>query len=276
MALPPPDEIRIGVSSCLLGNEVRYDGGHKRDPFVAGALARFATLVPVCPEVEMGLGTPREPLWLVRIGEKVHLVAHRGGIDHTAAMARWAARQVAELERIDLCGYLLKKNSPSCGMGGVRVHGAKGVASRVGRGLFAEALMKRLPLLPVEEEGRLSDPALRENFIERVLAYRRLKALFSGRWTIADLVRFHASEKLLILAHAPAVYQELGRLVAAARRIGRRELAARYGEGYMRALARLATTKRGSGARPTRAQRSRPPPGISSGAPPRSPLTPGR
>jgi uncharacterized protein YbbK (DUF523 family) len=230
---------RIGVSSCLLGNEVRYDGGHKRDAFVVGHLARLVTLVPVCPEVEIGLGTPREPVRLVRIGESVHLVATRSGKDHTEAMARWAARRVAELQRLDLSGCVLKKDSPSCGMERVRVYSAKRAPARNGRGLFAAALTQRMPLLPVEEESRLGDPLWRMNFIERVFAYRRLKELFSPRWRPGDLVQFHTVEKSLLLAHDPAAYRQLGRLVAEAKTLGRDELARRYGERYMRALAKL-------------------------------------
>jgi len=241
---PPREEIRIGVSSCLLGNNVRYDGGHKRDAFVRDALGRHVTFVPVCPEVEVGMGTPRESVRLVRLGERVHLRGVRSGTDHTDAMERWAARRAAELEPLGLCGFVLKKDSPSCGMERVRVYGAKGVPARDGRGLFAEALLARMPLLPVEEEGRLNDAPLRENFVERVFAYRRLRDLLAGRWSVGDLVRFHTAEKLLLLAHEPAAYQALGRLVAVARRTPRAELASRYAESFMRALARIATRGR--------------------------------
>jgi uncharacterized protein YbgA (DUF1722 family)/uncharacterized protein YbbK (DUF523 family) len=238
---PPREEIRIGVSSCLLGNNVRYDGGHKRDAFVRDALGSHVTFVPVCPEVEVGMGTPRESVRLVRLGERVHLRGVRSGTDHTDAMERWAARRAAELEPLELCGFVLKKDSPSCGMERVRVYGAKGVPARDGRGLFAEALLARMPLLPVEEEGRLNDPPLRENFVERVFAYRRLRALLAGRWTVGDLVRFHTAEKLLLLAHQPAAYQARGRLVARAKGTPRAELARSYAEGYMTALKALAT-----------------------------------
>ncbi len=243
MRWPAPEEIRIGVSSCLLGQNVRYDGGHKRDAFLLGVLAPFVTFVPVCPEVEVGLGTPRESMRLVRIGGGVRLVA-RGGADHTGAMERWAERRVRELERLGLSGYVLKKDSPSCGMERVRVYGEKGVPARAGRGLFAEALLRRMPLLPVEEEGRLLDPRLRESFVERVFAYRRVRALLAGRWTVGDLVRFHSREKLSLLAHDPEAYRALGRLVAAARRLPRAEVAARYGERFLAALARPATAGR--------------------------------
>ncbi len=238
--LPGKSEIRLGVSSCLLGRNVRYDGGHKKDAFVAGPLSRFVTLVPVCPEVEVGMGTPREPVRLVRIGDGVHMVGQRSATDHTDAMRRWAEGRVRQLEAEDLCGWVLKKDSPSCGMERVEVH-SKGAPVRTGRGLFARALMERMPLLPVEEEGRLDHPRLRENFIERVFAYRRLKDLLAARWTVGDLVRFHSAEKLLLLAHDPAAYRALGRLVAAAEAQPRAEVARGYGEAYMRALAKLAT-----------------------------------
>ena len=233
-------EIRVGVSTCLLGQHVRFDGGHKKDAFVTGPLARFVALVPVCPEVELGMGTPRESVRLVRLGDGVRMVGHRSGTDHTDAMRRWAEGRVRELEGEDLCGYVLKKDSPSCGMERVKVY-AKGPAARTGRGLFAEALMERMPLLPVEEEGRLNDPRLRENFIERVFAYRRLKDLLGSRWTVGDLVRFHTAEKLLLLAHDPAAYRALGRLVAAAKGQPRAEVARGYGQAFMRGLAKLAT-----------------------------------
>jgi uncharacterized protein YbgA (DUF1722 family)/uncharacterized protein YbbK (DUF523 family) len=238
--LPDQSEIRIGASACLLGSNVRYDGGHKKDAFVTGALARFVTLVAACPEVEVGMGTPRESVRLVRIGQDVRMIGHRSGTDHTEAMRRWAEGRVRELEAEDLCGFVLKKDSPSCGMERVKVY-SKGAGTRNGRGLFARTLMERMPLLPVEEEGRLNDPRLRENFVERVFAYRRLKDLFAARWTVGDLVRFHTAEKLLLLAHDPAAYRELGRLVAAAKARSRPEVARGYGEAYMRALAKLAT-----------------------------------
>ncbi|HZY02547.1 MAG TPA: DUF523 and DUF1722 domain-containing protein [Anaeromyxobacteraceae bacterium] len=237
---PGPGEIRIGVSTCLLGRKVRYDGGHKKDAFVTGPLARFVAFVPVCPEVEVGMGTPRESVRLVRLGGEVRMVGHRSGTDHTDAMRRWSEARVRELEAEDLCGYVLKKDSPSCGMERVKVY-AGGAATRTGRGRFAEALMQRMPLLPVEEEGRLNDPRLRENFIERVFAYRRLKDLFAARWTTGDLVRFHTAEKLLLLAHDPAAYRALGRLVAGAKGQPHAEVAGAYGAGFMRGLSKLAT-----------------------------------
>jgi uncharacterized protein YbbK (DUF523 family) len=173
----PKEEIRVGVSSCLLGNAVRWDGGHKRDARLTGALSRLVTFVPVCPEVELGMPVPRPPIRLVRSRGGIRLVEPEHGIDHTRAMAAWARRRVRELEALDLSGFVLKEGSPSCGTERVKVWSAKGTATRVGVGLFARELLRRMPLLPIEEEGRLRDPALRKSFLERVLAYRRLRAL---------------------------------------------------------------------------------------------------
>jgi uncharacterized protein YbgA (DUF1722 family)/uncharacterized protein YbbK (DUF523 family) len=236
--------LRIGISACLLGQEVRFDGGHKRDRFLTDVLGAVVEWVPVCPEVELGLGTPRETLRLVRSEKGVRMITTRTGIDHTDGMNAWADRRLDELAGEDLCGYVLKKDSPSCGMERVKVFGAAGMPERQGRGLFAAALLERFPCLPVEEEGRLSDPRLRENFIERTFAYRRLKDLFGGRWSIGALVRFHTAHKMSLLAHSTTAYQELGRLVARASKLPRHELRDRYERDFMAALSLMATTRR--------------------------------
>src|SRR5689334_22010336 len=193
--------IRIGISACLLGDRVRFDGGHKRDTFLTDTFGRFVEWVPVCPEVECGLGTPREAMRLVRGDEHVRLLTVKTGIDLTNRMARFSRSRVAALAAEHLSGYVLKKDSPSCGLERVKVYGGHGIPARDGRGLFAEALVEAFPYLPIEEEGRLTDPRLRDNFVERVFAYWRLRHLFDGRWTIGDLVRFHTANKLLVLAH---------------------------------------------------------------------------
>lgn len=236
--------IRIGVSACLLGEEVRFDGGHKHDHFLTDVLGPHVEFVPVCPEVEMGLGTPRETLRLVRQGDGVRMITTRTAIDHTDAMNGWAAQRLDALERENLCGYVLKKDSPSCGMERVKTYAADGMPRRDGRGLYAAALLQRLPLLPVEEEGRLTDPVLRENFIERVFAFRRLRDLFSSRWTIGSLVRFHTAHKMSLLAHSTRAYEELGRLVAEATAIPRAQLRERYGSAFMATLTTPATRAR--------------------------------
>ena len=238
---PPP---RIGVSACLLGQQVRFDGGHKRSEFLVEVFGRFVEFVPFCPEVELGLGVPRETLRIERRDGEIRLIANRSGADHTAAMRTLADRRTAAIARDDLSGYVLKKDSPSCGMERVRIYPANGTPARDGRGLFAEALMRRYPNLPVEEEGRLNDARIRENFIERVFAYRRLRNFFSARWTVGGLVAFHTVHKLQLLAHAPKAYAELGRIVAGARAIDRAELRDRYEREFMAALARPATATR--------------------------------
>lgn len=180
--------LRVGISACLLGEEVRFDGGHKRDAFLTDALGKYVEWVPVCPEVEVGMGTPREALRLVRDGERTRMVTTQTGIDYTDRMNEWAVRRVAALAREDLDGYVLKRNSPSCGMIDVKVFDDSGRASLEGQGLFAAVLTEQMPLLPVEEEGRLNDPSLREDFISRLLLYRRLKDYLGGRWTAGSRV----------------------------------------------------------------------------------------
>jgi uncharacterized protein YbgA (DUF1722 family)/uncharacterized protein YbbK (DUF523 family) len=239
-----PAGIRLGISACLLGQEVRFDGGHKKDTFLTEVLAPHVEWVAVCPEVEVGMGTPRETLRLVRENGRVRMVTTRSAKDYTDAMNAWSRKRVEALATEDLDGYVLKKDSPSCGMERVKVYGSDGPGVRDGRGLFAAALIDRAPLLPVEEEGRLCDPRLRENFIERVFAYRRLKNLFASRWSHGALVRFHTAHKMSLLAHSTTAYQELGRLVAGGKKLTRAELRSRYEDLFMATLSLPATTRR--------------------------------
>jgi uncharacterized protein YbgA (DUF1722 family)/uncharacterized protein YbbK (DUF523 family) len=246
-----PLQLRIGVSACLLGEEVRYDGGHKRNPFLVEVLGRFAEWVPVCPEAEAGFGTPRPAMHLVANdggadASRLKLLTVRDHRDLTAPMRALATRRAAHLATMNLDGYVLKKDSPSCGLLRVKVYAAGGsnAAIRNGRGLFADALCRAMPLLPVEEEGRLADPRLRENFIERLFAYRRLRELVASVPRAADLVGFHTRHKLLLLAHAPRAYATLGRLVAGARSVLSKTLLADYSAGFMEALTAPATRGR--------------------------------
>ena len=237
--------LRIGISSCLLGDEVRFDGGHKRDPFLTETLGRFVEWVRVCPEVEVGMGVPRETLRLVRAGGDTRMMTTRTGVDYTDRMRAFAARRTKELDGLDLRGYILKKDSPSCGMERVKVYDSGGqMPARTGVGTYAAVLKERFPALPIEEEGRLQDPVLRENFIERVFAYARLRELFDGRWTVNALIAFHTAHKMALLAHSTPAYHELGRLVASAKSMPRAELRRRYEDLFMRTLARPATTAR--------------------------------
>lgn len=240
----PELEIRIGISSCLLGESVRYDGGHQKNAYITGALARHFTFVPVCPEMELGLGTPREPIRLVGDAAAPRLVATQSRTDLTEAMDTYARARVGALGAAGLSGYILKRASPSCGMERVKVYTETGMPSRSGRGLFAGQLMDAYPLLPVEEEGRLADVRLRDNFITRVFAYRRLSALAESGARVGDIVSFHTAHKFLLLAHSPVDYARLGRLLGNLRSLPRREWLTRYGEGFMRALAVSATPRK--------------------------------
>lgn len=238
------DEIKVGVSTCLLGEEVRFDAGHKRDRFVVDQLGRYVTFVAVCPEVAVGMPIPREAIRLVRQGEDIRLRGTRSETDHTEAMLAYADAMAGTLAAEGICGYVFKKGSPSCGLFRVKVYAENGMPSHDGRGLYARVLAERLPDLPMEEEGRLFDPALRENFVTRLFAYHRLQTLFSGDWTVGDLVAFHSAEKMLLLAHHPQTYEVLGRVVAGAKRRGRANLAAEYRSTFLVGLSHLATPQR--------------------------------
>jgi uncharacterized protein YbgA (DUF1722 family)/uncharacterized protein YbbK (DUF523 family) len=236
--------IRLGISACLLGEAVRFDGGHKRDHFLTDTFGRFVEWVPVCPEVECGLGTPRESMRLVRAQDGVRLLTVRTGVDLTERMTTTVRVRAAQLAASGLCGYVLKKDSPSCGLDRVKVYDPHGSPTRSGRGLFADALVAQCPDLPIEEEGRLSDPRLRENFVERVFAYARIRALFAGRWTVGALVRFHTAHKLILMAHSPEAYRQLGWLVAGARSMTLPQLERAYTRAFMAALTVLAVPGR--------------------------------
>ena len=240
------DRIRLGISACLLGERVRFDSGHKREPFLVESLGQFVDWVSVCPEVESGMGAPREAMRLVRVDDEVRLLTNQTAQDKTVMLRHFSSRRVNELAEEDLCGFVLKKDSPSCGLERVKVYSPGGVPTKTGRGLFAEALAARFPLLPVEEEGRLNDPRLRENFVERIFAYRRLVTLFAKRWTMGDVVRFHTAHKLTLMAHKPDAYRRLGQLVASGASTPRSELQQRYASEFMAALLAMATPRRHS------------------------------
>lgn len=236
--------LRLGISRCLLGEEVRFDGGHRRDAFLTEVLGRYVEWVPVCPEVEAGLGTPREAMRLVGDPQDPRLVTIKSVIDHTRALETMTTNRIEELTHLDLSGYVFKKGSPSCGIERVRIYNEHGVPSRKGVGLFARAFIEQFPLIPVEEEGRLSDPTLRENFIERVFCYRRWQDLVRSGVTRRALTQFHTIHKYLLMAHHPQQCEMLGRLIGQAHQHRPKELACRYGELFMNTLAVKATVRK--------------------------------
>ena len=234
---------KLGISACLLGQKVRFDGGHKREQFLTDLFGRFVEWIPICPEIEVGMGVPRETVRLLGAASNPKMIAEKSGRDWTAAMNHFAAERLRELAATSLSGYVFKKNSPSCGMARVRVYSSKGMPERQGRGLFAAAVMERWPLLPVEEEGRLNDLKLRENFIERVFAYHRWQQASAERKSVGALVRFHTRHKYLLLAHSQAHYRQLGKLVATAKQRSLAVLYHDYGRIFMETLAVHASEK---------------------------------
>ncbi len=237
------ERIRIGISACLLGQPVRYDGSHKHDRYITGTLGEYFDFVPVCPEVEAGFPIPRESMRLVGDPDNPRLVTTRSGVDHTERMKQWAERRVRELERENLCGFIFKSDSPSSGLLRVKVYGAKGMPEKKGVGIFAAAFTRHFPLLPVEEEGRLNDPKLREMFIEQIFILKRWRETLALPKRLANLVDFHTRHKLLILSHSPDVARAMGKLVAAGKRLPVAELYRDYEKLLMEAL-RTRTTVR--------------------------------
>lgn len=237
------NKITIGVSSCLLGNEVRYDGGHKHDRYITETLGRYLSFVPVCPEVECGLPIPREAMRLVGEVDRPRLVTNKTGVDHTDRMLTWARKKVAELEKENLCGFIFKNRSPSSGMERVKVYDGNNVPRAVGVGIFARAFKDHFPLLPTEEEGRLHDPLLRENFIEQIFVYQRWREV-ADTPTAAKLISFHTTHKLLLMAHSEKHTREMGRLMAQAGSLELDTFIERYQELLMAAMSLKPTTKK--------------------------------
>lgn len=237
------NKIRLGVSACLLGQKVRFDGGHQLDRFITDTLGQYVEYVPVCPEVECGLPVPREAMRLVGNPQQPRLVTIRTRIDHTERMLTWARQRVQELEQEDLHGFIFKSDSPSSGLERVKVYDAKGNPQRQGVGLFARTFIEHFPLLPVEDDGRLHDPKLRENFIEAIFTFKRWREVAAAP-SLKALVDFHTRHKLLLLAHNPELYRQLGQLVAHGSDAPLAEVCRRYQELLLRALRYKTTPKK--------------------------------
>ncbi|ABA89948.1 protein of unknown function, DUF523 and DUF1722 [Syntrophotalea carbinolica DSM 2380] len=235
------EKIRIGISACLLGQNVRYDGGHQLDRFLRDTLGYFVDYVPVCPEVEMGLPIPRQTLRLVGDADSPRLVFSKSGEDVTERMTSWAKRRLAELEKEDLCGFIFKARSPSSGMARVKLYDRRGVPNKNGVGLFARLFMEYFPMLPVEEDGRLNDIRLRENFIEAIFTFRRWRDFLTEGATPEKLVAFHARHKLLLMSHSVELARQMGRLVGRAGEVPAEEILRDYKQLLMQAVRTLTT-----------------------------------
>lgn len=206
----------LGVSTCLLGECVRYDGGHKLDRFVRDTLGQYFEFVPVCPEADCGLSIPREAMRLVDVDGEIRLLTQKTKQDITPQMEEWMAPKLDELAKLPLCGYIFKAKSPSSGLFRIKIYKNDNPVDQ-GRGIFAKGFTDRFPLTPVEEEGRLHDPNLRENFIERLFAVDRWHALIAKEKTVGNLVDFHSRHKYSIMAHSPDALKKLGAIVANAK-----------------------------------------------------------
>ncbi len=230
------EKIKIGISSCLMGNSVRYDAGHKLDRFLRDTLGQYADYVPVCPEFECGLGVPREAMRLEGNPAAPRLVTRQTRQDLTERMVTWAQKRLMELEAENLCGFIFKSDSPSSGMERVKVYNDKGMPSKTGAGIFARLFMDHFPLLPVEDEGRLHDPELRENFIERIFTLQRWRETVALENKRKALVDFHTRHKLLFMSHSLKHYSLLGKIVADQKKLPVRELFVEYEKRLMEAL----------------------------------------
>ncbi len=238
------EKIKLGISTCLLGENVRYDGGHKLDRFLTDTLGQYVEYVPICPEVECGLPIPRESMHLEGDPDAPRLVTTRTKQDMTDRMVQWAKKRVAELEKEEFCGFIFKSDSPSSGMERVRVYNEKGMPVKKGVGMFAKIFMDHFPLLPVEDEGPLHDPRIRDNFIERIFTLKRWREVLSKKESRGNIVDFHTKHKLLILSHSPKHHQMMGKLVARAKDIPLKELYQQYQTILMEALQLKTTPKK--------------------------------
>ncbi|WP_434558616.1 DUF1722 domain-containing protein [Pseudomonas sp. Z5-35] len=234
---------RIAVSACLMGAEVRFNGGHKQSLLCSRTLIEYFDFVPVCPEVAIGLGIPREPIRLV--GDPEHpnaLGTVNRDLDVTRPLAEYGQQMAGELD--DVCGYIFMQKSPSCGLERVKVYGHNGAPQDGGgRGIYAQAFCERHPDLPVEEDGRLNDPVLRENFLTRVFAYAAWQSLRQRGLTRRDLTQFHSRYKYLLMAHNPVQYKALGYLLGNMGKTDPNELGPRYFSALMAALKKCATRR---------------------------------
>jgi len=235
------NKIRLGISSCLLGEKVRYDGGHKLDRFLTDTLGKYVDYVPVCPEVECGLGVPRPSMRLEGNPDFPRLIVATTGEDMTERMLNWARKKVTQLERENLCGFIFKSESPSSGMERVKIYNEKSIPVKNGTGIFAGIFMQHFPLLPVEDEGRLHDPGLRENFIERIFALKRWRETLNSNNFKKSLINFHTKHKLLILAHSTKHYQMMGKLVASQKNLSAQDGQEKYQELLLASLKIKAT-----------------------------------
>jgi uncharacterized protein YbgA (DUF1722 family)/uncharacterized protein YbbK (DUF523 family) len=235
-------KIKIGISTCLLGERVRFDGGHKHDKYITTSLGQFFEWIAICPEVELGLGTPRPSLRFEMMGQQPRLMQPQTSLDITDAMSKFSERKVKKLQKQEIYGYILKSRSPSCGLERIKVYRGHAVRPFTnGVGLYAQHLIEALPNLPIEDDGRLCDPVIRENWISRVFAYHAFHNEVYPRPSVGKLVKFHTKYKFTILSHCTVSYKALGQLVAQAKPRPITEVCQDYETLFMSALKKKAT-----------------------------------
>lgn len=234
-------KISIGISSCLLGHKVRFDSGHKQNSYINNTLSEYFDFVPFCPEIDIGLGIPREAIRLVLIDEKVHCVGSKTADLDVTQQLKDSAKQQFQWQK-NLSGYILKKDSPSCGMERVRLYKGN-MPDRIGVGIYAQVLMERFPNLPVEEEGRLGDAVLRENFIQRVFIYARWQKMVAQPFSMQALTQFHAQHKYIYMSHNQNLAKDLGRWLADAHKLESDEVLDYYLSNMMAMLKTRASRK---------------------------------
>jgi len=238
------EKIKIGISSCLLGEKVRYDGNHQLDRFITDTLGQYFEFIPVCPEIECGLPVPREPMHLFGSTQSPRLITIKTGVDYTERMLTWVERKLKKLENENLCGFIFKSRSPSSSIRNVKVYKLSGTVTKTGKGLFGGAFMEHFPLIPVEDDGRLHNPRFRENFIERIFVLKRWQEFKKKGASMKDLIAFHTDHKLLIMAHSLKHYAFLGSLIANTKKLKRENLLSEYIRNVMEGIKLIATVKK--------------------------------
>ncbi|WP_419780651.1 YbgA family protein [Maridesulfovibrio sp.] len=238
------EKVRLGIAKCLLGEKVRYDGSHKLDRYLRDVLGPYVEWVPVCPEMECGMGVPREAVRLVGDVDNPRLIGRNSGDDWTARMQEWGRKKLELLEKKNLCGYIFKHGSPSNAMGRMKVYNDDGRIFYSGTGIWARMVMDHFPGLPCEDDGRLHDNGIRENFINRIFTFKRWRDTMADGFTPAKMVDFHTRHKMLVMAHNESLYRKMGKLVATAGIADHDELKSEYAALLFKALDYRPTVKK--------------------------------
>lgn len=235
--------MQLAVSACLLGEKVRFDAGHKHEPFITQELGQFCTFIPFCPE-HIAYGTPRPTIRLIHSNGSIHVINNKNGDDQTEILVEKSNLELERIAQNPLCGIIFKSKSPSCALKSAKLYLENGFCEGKEDGIFAAMCRERFPHLPMEEEGRLQDPWLRENFVMQIFAYERFETFHSNNPTFNDLVRFHTVHKFLLQSKDEKLYRELGNIVANRENRSVESVLAHYELGFKTAISRKSTIKK--------------------------------